>query len=51
LNSDNKPYDADGNELVFDAREVDTSAGNSGYLDPNVEEDKKLAIELEKVDP
>jgi hypothetical protein len=47
LNSDNKPCDADGNELVFAPREADTSASDSGYPDPNAE-DEELAIELEK---
>jgi hypothetical protein len=48
LNSDNKPCDADGNELVFAAGEVDTSASDGGYPDPNAEEDEEPAIELEK---
>jgi hypothetical protein len=51
LNSDNKPCDANRNELVF-ANSVDTSASNSGYLDldPNLDADAdaRLAIKLEK---
>ena len=48
LNSDNKPCDADGNELVFAAGEVDTGASDGGYPNPNTEEDEEPAIELEK---
>jgi hypothetical protein len=48
LNSDNKPCDADGNELVFALGEADASASDSSYLDPNAEEDEEPAIELEK---
>jgi hypothetical protein len=53
LSAANKPCDRDGNELVFAAREVDTSASDGGYLDPNadadVDADVELAIELEKI--
>jgi hypothetical protein len=48
LNSNNKPCNANRNELVFAAGEVDTSASNSGYLDLDAEEDEESAIELEK---
>ena len=36
LNADNKLCDANGNELVF-ANTVDTSASDSGYLDPDLD--------------
>jgi hypothetical protein len=48
LNSDNKPCDVDGNELVFALGEADTGTSDSGDLDPNAEEDEEPAIELEK---
>jgi len=54
LNADNKPCDANGNELVFAAREVDTSASDSSYPDPDEEDDNKaslenrIAVEVEK---
>jgi hypothetical protein len=47
LNSDNKPCDADRNKLVFAPGEADTGASDSGYPDPNTE-DEEPAIELEK---
>jgi hypothetical protein len=47
LNSDNKPCDANGNELLFAPREADTSASDGGYPDLNAE-DEEPAIELEK---
>jgi hypothetical protein len=47
LNLDNKPCDADGNELVFAPKEADAGASDSGYLDPNAE-DEEPAIKLEK---
>jgi hypothetical protein len=46
LNSNNKPCDVDGNELVFAPGEADAGASDSGYLDPNAEEDEEPAIEL-----
>jgi hypothetical protein len=47
LNADNKPCDANRNELVF-INDIDTGASDSGYsdLDPNADEGP--AIELEK---
>jgi hypothetical protein len=48
LNSDNKPCNTDRNELVFTAREADTGASDSGYLDPNAEEGEESAIKLKK---
>jgi hypothetical protein len=52
LNAANKPCDANGNELVFAAEEVDTSASNSGYLDldadAEAEADAGPAIKLKK---
>jgi hypothetical protein len=47
LNSDNKPCDADGNELVFAPGEADTGASDGGYPDPDAE-DEEPTIELEK---
>jgi hypothetical protein len=54
LNTDNKPCDANGNELVFAAGEVDTSASDSGYPYPDEEDDNKaslknrMAVEVKK---
>jgi hypothetical protein len=47
LNLDNKPYDVDGNELVFALKEADAGASDSSYLDLNTE-DEEPAIELKK---
>ena len=44
MNVDNKLCDANRNELVFAAREVDTSASNSGYLDPDKEDNNKASL-------
>ena len=54
MNADNKSCNANGNELVFAAREVNTSASNGGYLDLDEEDDNeaslknKIAVEVEK---
>jgi hypothetical protein len=58
LNVENKLCDRDGNKLVFATGEVDTSASDGSYLDPNadtnvdvdvdVDADAELDIELEK---
>jgi hypothetical protein len=42
MNANNKPCDQARNELVFAKGEVDTSASNSGYLDPNESLENKL---------
>jgi hypothetical protein len=48
LNSNNKPYNIDRNELVFVVREADIGISNSGYLNLNVEAFKEPAIKLKK---
>jgi hypothetical protein len=47
LNLDNKPCNANRNELVFALKEADAGASDSGYLDLNAE-DEEPAIELKK---
>jgi hypothetical protein len=47
LNSNNKPCDADGNELVFAEGEIDTGASDSRYSDAEDEDDGQQ-IELDK---
>jgi hypothetical protein len=54
LNADNKLCNANRNKLVFAAREVDTSASDSGYPDLDEEDDNKaslknrMAVKVEK---
>jgi hypothetical protein len=44
LNANNKLCNANKNKLVFAAREVNTSASNSSYLDPNKEDNNKASL-------
>ena len=51
MNLNNKPCDADGNELVFAEGEIDTGASDGGYSDAEDEdedEDSGQQIELDK---
>ena len=47
MNSNNKPCNADRNELVFAEGEIDTSASNSRYSDAEDKDDRQQ-IELNK---